>query len=297
MVWSPVGAVGDPFEAEQRYRVIYADPPWSYRDQAAAGRRGVAYKYPLLSDDDIAAFPVARITADDAMLFLWVTWPKLPELFRVIDAWGFSFRTVAFVWVKRTRVSGALAWGMGSWTRANTEPCLLATRGRPKRVSASVHQVVEAPLARHSEKPAEVRERIVQLAGDVPRIELFARQGTPGWDAWGNDIGAEARQPQVRVVAGDLPKRGSGEWHALRERILGHIRTNGPTTRRELASDIGLSPDAVKVILTGLVGEGVLAQRGRTRGTRYELGNMDDSRRDTETGQMAGQLPLRPRDS
>jgi len=278
VAWNPIGVVADPFEAEQRYRVIYADPPWSYRDQAAAGRRGVAYKYPLLSDADIAALPVARIAGDDAMLFLWVTWPKLPELLPIIDAWGFSFRTAAFVWVKRTRVSGALAWGMGSWTRANTEPCLLATRGRPKRVSAGVHQVVEASLARHSEKPAEVRERILQLAGDVPRIELFAREVTPGWDAWGNDIGADAQPPQDSVAAGDLPARGSREWHALGERILRYIRANGPTTRHQLASGTGLSPDITKVVLRVLVREGVLAQRGRTRATRYELGK---PRRDT----------------
>ncbi len=297
MVWSAVGAVGNPFEAEQRYRVIYADPPWSYRDRAVAGQRGVAYKYPVLSDEDIAALPVARIAADDAMLFLWVTWPKLPELLPVIDAWGFSFRTAAFVWVKRTRVSGALAWGMGSWTRANTEPCLLATRGRPKRVSAGVHQVVEASLGRHSEKPAEVRERIVQLAGDVPRIELFARKVPPGWDAWGYDVGAEARPPQAEVAAGDLPRRKSSERRALRKRILGHIRTSGPATRRELASETGLSPDDTKVILTSLVREGVLVQRGRTRGTRYELGNREDTKRDTETVHNPGKLPLRSRDS
>lgn len=296
MVWSPLGVVGDPFEAERRYGVVYADPPWRYRDQATAGRRGVVYKYPLLSDDDIAALPVARIAADDAMLFLWVTWPKLPELFRVIDAWGFSFRTVAFVWVKRTRVSGALAWGMGSWTRANTEPCLLATRGRPKRVSAGVHQVVEAPLARHSEKPAEVRERIVKLAGDVPRIELFARQVVPGWDAWGNDVGSAERRPQAGAPARGVPTTGADEGQSPRQRILGYIRGNGPATRQELVAETGLGPNVIKSILTNLVRNGVLAQRGRTRGTRYELGTTDRTRRDTETKRGSRQRPRPARD-
>lgn len=192
VAWCANGLVEDPFRAERRYRVIYADPPWTYRDRATAGRRGVGYKYPLLSDQGVAELPVAQIAADDALLFLWVTWPKLPEVLPIIGAWGFRFRTVAFVWVKRTRVSGVLAWGMGSWTRANTEPCLLATRGRPKRASAGVHQVVEAPLARHSEKPAEVRDRIVKLAGEVSRIELFAREIAPGWDAWGIDLAGAA---------------------------------------------------------------------------------------------------------
>lgn len=181
--------VDDPFVLDRRYQVIYADPPWMYRDQARAGQRGAGFKYPLLSDQAIADLPVARIAADDAALFLWVTWPKLPEALPVIAAWGFDYRTVAFVWVKRTRASNALLWGMGNWTRANTEPCLLATRGRPVRVSASVHQVVEAQIGRHSEKPDEVRQRIVALLGDIPRIELFSRIAVPGWDVWGNQIG------------------------------------------------------------------------------------------------------------
>lgn len=178
----------DLLTTDRRYQVIYADPPWTYRDRALAGQRGVGFKYGLLADKTIEGLPVARIAADDAMLFLWVTWPKLPEVLPVIDAWGFRYRTVAFLWVKRTRISGALAWGMGNWTRANTEPCLLAIRGRPKRISARVHQVVEAPVARHSEKPTEIRDRIVQLVGDVSRIELFARCVPAGWDVWGDEV-------------------------------------------------------------------------------------------------------------
>jgi N6-adenosine-specific RNA methylase IME4 len=209
MSWRAMGKVGDPFEADRRYRVIYADPPWSYRDRAEAGQRGAAFKYPLLNDEGVAALPVDRIAADDAMLFLWVTWPKLAEVLPIIDAWGFRYRTVGFVWVKRTRISGALAWGMGSWTRANTEPCLFATRGRPGRVSAGVHQVIESPLARHSEKPAEARERIVRLAGEVSRIELFARQVAPGWDAWGNDLHPTPDEDAGAISTHELPACGS----------------------------------------------------------------------------------------
>jgi N6-adenosine-specific RNA methylase IME4 len=297
MVWRPIGEVKDPFEREGRYRVIYADPPWIYRDRAQAGRRGVAYKYPLLNDEDIAALPVQRIAADDSMLFLWVTWPKLQEVLPVVDAWGFRFRTVAFVWVKRTRVSGALAWGMGSWTRANTEPCLLATRGRPKRFGAGVHQVVEAPLARHSEKPREVRERIVQLAGDVSRIELFARQLVPGWDAWGNDLQTLPIGVSNDSATAGLPPRGSREWCTLREQILEHVRANGPASRRELSAALGVSPDVAKALLASLVREAVLVKRGRTRGTRYELVDTGEHRRDGAAEASPAQLPLRPRDS
>ncbi len=185
-------AIADPFTAGRRYEIIYADPPWTYRDQAHAGRRGVSYKYPVMRDREVASLPVGEIAAEDAVLFLWVTWPKLPEALPVLSAWGFEYRTVGFVWVKRNARRRTLFWGMGNWTRANTEPCLLATRGQPKRVSGGVHQVIESPVARHSRKPDVVRERIVALMGNVPRIELFARELFPGWDAWGNEVGAPA---------------------------------------------------------------------------------------------------------
>ena len=122
------------------------------------------------------------------MLFLWVTFPTLLESFEVIRAWGFQYKTVAFVWIKQNKKSDGLFWGMGYWTRANAEICLLATKGHPKRVSKRVHQVVISHIEEHSKKPNEVRNRIVDLTGDVPRIELFARQTYEGWDAWGNEV-------------------------------------------------------------------------------------------------------------
>lgn len=97
------------------------------------------------------------------------------------------YKTVAFVWVKLNRKSDSLFWGMGHWTRANAEFCLLATRGNPKRQSARVHQIILSHIQEHSRKPAETRDRIVQLMGDLPRIELFARESVPGWDVWGNE--------------------------------------------------------------------------------------------------------------
>lgn len=106
----------------------------------------------------------------------------------MIDAWGFTYKTVAFCWVKQNRKSPSLFWGLGHWTRANAELCLLATKGSPKRQSARVHQIVMTPVEAHSKKPDVVRDKIVALAGDVPRIELFARQATPGWDVWGNGV-------------------------------------------------------------------------------------------------------------
>ena len=171
-----------------KYNVIYADPPWSYRDKCSAGERGAIYKYPLMSLEEIKSLPVSELAADDCVLFLWVTMPKLNEVFEVIDAWGFEYKTVAFIWVKKNKIKDSWFMGMGRWTRANGEICLLATKGKPKRKSAKVHSVVDSAIRAHSQKPDEVRERIIELCGDVPRVELFARQATPGWDVWGNEV-------------------------------------------------------------------------------------------------------------
>ena len=103
-------------------------------------------------------------------------------------AWGFDFKTVAFVWVKLNRMSNSLFWGMGHWTRANAEICLLATKGSPKRQAKNIHQIVISHVEEHSKKPDEVRRRIEALRGDVPRVELFARQSSTGWDVWGNEV-------------------------------------------------------------------------------------------------------------
>lgn len=174
---------------EKKYSIIYADPPWSYNDKARAGKRGAEFKYSCMSLDDIEHLPIADITEENAVLFMWVTMPMLGEGLAVLQAWGFDYKTVAFTWVKRNKVN-PVGWftGMGNWTRANPELVLLGVKGKPKRISASVHSVVESPLRGHSQKPPEVRQRIVSLMGDLPRIELFARETVWGWDAWGNEV-------------------------------------------------------------------------------------------------------------
>ena len=106
----------------------------------------------------------------------------------MLKAWGFKYKTVAFTWVKQNRKSDGLFTGMGYWTRANAEICLLATRGHPKRINANVCQVILSHVEEHSKKPDEARDRIVKLMGDLPRVELFARQATEGWDVWGNEV-------------------------------------------------------------------------------------------------------------
>ena len=172
----------------KKYKIIYADPPWSYRDKANAGKRGASHKYKTQSQSWLEALPIKNICADDCVLFLWVTMPKLSECWTLINQWGFTYKTVAFTWVKKNKIKPTWFWGMGNWTRANAELCLLCTKGKPKRISASVHSVIETPIEGHSKKPDVVRDKIIQLMGDLPRIELFARNKVPGWDSWGNEI-------------------------------------------------------------------------------------------------------------
>jgi N6-adenosine-specific RNA methylase IME4 len=188
----------------KRYSVIYADPPWSWSkspliDRGAA--RTVEKEYPTMQPEEIMALPVSLIAADRSILFMWTTSPKLPMAFDVMTAWGFQYKTVAFVWTKRNKVSDGWFTGMGFYTRQNAEFCLLGTRGKPAltRLDKSVHQIVDDPISVHSRKPESVRERIDRLyAGE--RIELFARQHTPGWDAWGYDV---TSRPDQRSSADD----------------------------------------------------------------------------------------------
>lgn len=172
---------------KKKYKIIYADPPWSYKDKALAGNRGACCKYPVMNIEDIKNLPVKDIADDDCILFLWVTFPKLNECFEVIKNWGFEYKTNAFTWVKKYR-NGDNFMGMGRWTRANAEVCLLATKGKPKRINAGIRQIIESVPEKHSKKPNIVRDKIVELCGDLPRIELFARNQTDKWDSWGNEV-------------------------------------------------------------------------------------------------------------
>ena len=172
-----------------KYRVIYADPPWAYRVWSKKGNgRSAESHYPTMSIEEIADLPVKELADENCALFLWVTFPLLREIWKIIDAWGFTYKSVAFVWIKQNKKADSLFWGMGYWTRANAEICILATKGSPKRYSKRVHQVIVSHIEEHSKKPEEARKRIEQLMGDVPRIELFARRETPGWDVWGNEV-------------------------------------------------------------------------------------------------------------
>ncbi len=181
---------------KKKYQIIYADPPWSYNDQGCQGTMANHYKGMKLKN--IMDLSVKNIADNNCILFLWATYPMYAEALKVIDAWGFKYKSIGFQWIKLNKKNKKPFFGLGRWTRGNTEPCLLATKGKPKRISASVSQMVFAPLRKHSQKPNEVRNRIIELMGDLPRIELFAREKTEGWDVWGNEV-----EPDIDLLPRD----------------------------------------------------------------------------------------------
>lgn len=175
----------------KKYGIIYADPPWSYRvwSKKDEGRNAISH-YQTMGKADIQRLPVENICAVDSVLFLWATPPCLEEAMELIKAWGFVYKTIGFTWIKKNKKKNSLFFGLGYYTRANAELCLLATKGKPlKRVEKNVPQVIESVIGKHSEKPNEARKRIIRLFGDkIPRIELFARERKEDFDVWGNEI-------------------------------------------------------------------------------------------------------------
>lgn len=185
-----------------KYGAILADPPWhfnSWADPTAPGKgknyesRGDGWRgasYPTMSEDEISALPVCELAANDCVLFMWVCWPTLEQSLRLLKAWNFTYKTCAFSWMKADQyrlfaLEEDVRMGLGYWTRSNSEVCLLATRGKPKRSAADIRQGIIEPIREHSRKPDCVHERIERLVAG-PYVELFARQRRPNWDCWGN---------------------------------------------------------------------------------------------------------------
>lgn len=174
------------------YNIIYADPPWKYTSKSVPPNREVVNHYSTMPLEEIKSLPVHELAdPKNCILFLWATGPCLPEALEVMKAWGFEYKTVGFVWVKLNKGNGKPFMGMGAYTRANCEYVLLGVRGRNlPRLDKGVRQLVFSVREEHSKKPGEVRDRIVELYGDVPRIELFARQRVEGWVCWGDEAPA-----------------------------------------------------------------------------------------------------------
>jgi N6-adenosine-specific RNA methylase IME4/predicted transcriptional regulator len=187
----------------KKFGVIYADPPWVYKVYSGKGKKRSADRHykenedtgeRTLSIEDLKALPILDLAADDCALFLWAVMPELPGALEVMNAWGFAYKTTAFVWVKTSESASGIAlngdglhWGMGYWTRANAEVCLFGTRGAPKRNAKNIHQILISPVGEHSRKPEQTNARIERLV-DGPYLEMFGRRPMPRWTVWGNDI-------------------------------------------------------------------------------------------------------------
>ena len=176
----------DIYNTNKKHNIIYADPPWSYKDKKCNGN--CESHYNTMNLNDICNLPIKNITDKDCVLFLWVTYPMLNEGLKLIEEWGFKYKTIGFQWIKQNKSGKGFFFGLGRWTRGNSECCLIAVKGKPKRISNSVSQLIFSPLQEHSKKPDIVREKIVELIGNIPRIELFARKQAEGWDCWGNEV-------------------------------------------------------------------------------------------------------------
>jgi N6-adenosine-specific RNA methylase IME4 len=181
-------------ERGNKFSVIYADPPWTFQVYSGKGKeRSAERHYDTMSLDALAALPIAALAADDCALFLWSVWPELPGALRIIESWGFTYKTCGFLYAKLNRSGDGYFTGMGYWTRANTEPCLFAIRGSPTRLAMDVPQLLVAPVGEHSAKPPETRQRIQRLLPG-PYLELFARKEVEGWTTWGNEVPASRRR-------------------------------------------------------------------------------------------------------
>lgn len=184
----------DIFNTEKKYNVIYADPPWEYRDKRTGHKisGGATSHYSTMNYEQLCEMKdtIQKISADDCLLFMWATFPNIQVTLDLIREWGFKYKTLGFSWIKTNKNNGEPFFGIGYYTKSNCEVCLLAIKGKPSNLKKSnyVSSCVISQRREHSRKPDEIRDRITQLVGDVPRIELFARQYAEGWDCWGNEV-------------------------------------------------------------------------------------------------------------
>lgn len=175
----------------KKYKLIYIDPPWEYKDRCNDGKRGASHKYPVMNVRDIMRLPIESLAhPDGCVMYMWHVGSQPEEAKLLLKAWGFRLSTMkGFTWGKTyKKQTDKFCLGMGHSTRANSEDCLIAVKGKfPERLDASICQLILAPRLENSAKPPIIRERLEQMYGDVPRIEIFARGHIPGWDTWGNE--------------------------------------------------------------------------------------------------------------
>ena len=178
----------------KKYGVILADPPWQFRKWSGktnAHNSTAEDHYPTMALEEIANLPVGELTLNNSALFLWAVWPEMPGALRVMEAWGYKYKTIAWVWAKLNRSSVGFYFGMGSYTRANSEPCLLGIKGSMPPEARDVQALIVTPIRGHSRKPDEQYGKIERLYPSVPKLELFSRHKRTGWDVWGNEVSSD----------------------------------------------------------------------------------------------------------
>lgn len=247
------------------YDVILSDPPWHFQNWGADEpgethdrSRGANRYYPTVRTADICTMKPPA--ADNAALFLWATWPHMPDALRVIDAWGFEYKSVAWVWVKANRSGFGHFMGMGYYTRANSEPCLLAVRGKMPVAARDVLALIYSPVREHSRKPDEQYDKIDRLypTGQFPRrLEMFARRTRPGWDVFGNEV-----ENSVRLDYDLSP---------FEELLLAEVRQlrrdlAGPVPTALLADSFGRGRDAMRYWLRKLEAKQLVYRLTRNSG-------------------------------
>ena len=187
----------------KKYNIIYADPAWSYNSRIHQENRGFTHTindhYDTMTQDEICNLPIHKISEQDCILFLWVTESHLPKGIEVIEKWGFTYKTVGFVWVKHYK-SGKYCYNFSPYTLKSTELCLIGMKGKLNniKVKNDIKGLVFAERTHHSKKPEEVRNRITEMCGNKPRIELFARKKVDGWDSWGNEVEEETQMSLIK---------------------------------------------------------------------------------------------------
>lgn len=184
----------DIYNTDKKYNIIYADSPWAYKDKRTDKKMsgGAINHYKVMKTSEIEKMgkTIQDIAAEDCMLFIWATFPNLIEALKTIKAWGFTYKTLGFSWIKINKKNKKPFFGIGFYTKSNCEVCLIGIKGKPGNLvkSNKVSSCIISERREHSRKPDEARERIEQLVGQVPKIELFARQDIAGWDCWGNEV-------------------------------------------------------------------------------------------------------------
>lgn len=181
-----------------RFDLIYLDPPWAFANWSTDqlkkydlkwARRNGRSPYPVMKNEDLFKIPIWELGAKNSIMLMWATYPKLPDALALMDAYGYEFKTIPFTWIKLNPSGIGWHFGLGYYTHGNAEIVLLGTKGKGlRRKDKSIGQLVIYPRGRHSAKPPIVRDRIKRLFGEVSRCELFARDETEGFLAWGNEV-------------------------------------------------------------------------------------------------------------